>query len=92
MAESVVQLITGRKTSFIRTPKVEGRTAVPAIYIIFYLLVLSYMFSCLFGAIISNEYWAVLSPGVNAFLVLYGIARFIGLGNALKDCRRILAI
>lgn len=92
VAESVVQVITGRKTSFIRTPKVEGRTAVPSIYIIFYLLVLSYMFSCLVGAILSKEYWAVLSPGVNAFLVLYGIARFIGLGNAFRDFRRILAV
>lgn len=92
VAESVVQLVTGRKTSFIRTPKVEGRTAVPAIYIIFYLLVLSYMFNCLFGAIMANEYWAMVSPGVNAFLVLYGMARFIGLGNALRDCLRIVAV
>lgn len=89
VAESVVQLVTGRKTSFIRTPKVEGRTAVPAIYVIFYLLILSYMFSSLFGAAVAGEYGAMLSPGVNAFLVLYGTARFIGFGHALQDCLRI---
>jgi cellulose synthase (UDP-forming) len=89
VAESVVQFVTGRKTSFIRTPKVEGRTAIPAVYVVFYLLIVAYMLSCIFGAALAGEYWSMLSPGVNAFLVLYGIARFIGFGNALRDCARL---
>ena len=86
IAESLVQLATGRKTIFVRTPKVEGRTAVPLIYILFYAVLIANMVRCACESLSFEHGWVMISPALNAVLLLYGVLRFIGFRNAVKDC------
>ena len=90
IAESLVQLATGRKTSFVRTPKVEGRTCVPAVYLLFYGVMVVYMVWSGLDSALSGNGLAMLSPAVNALLLVYGVVRFVGLGNAVRDCSVVL--
>jgi len=85
IAESLVQLLTGRKTNFVRTPKVEGRTGVPAIYILFYIALISYTCYGVVQGINNEDYFALLNPIVNLTIISYGVLIFIGGWNALKD-------
>ncbi len=84
--ESLVQLVTGRKTSFARTPKVEGRTVVPVFYFLFYGATLGFMGWIAAASVATGNLWAAVSPAANACLILYGLVRYIGLRNVLADC------
>lgn len=83
--ESVVQIVTGRKTSFARTPKVEGRTGVPGLFVVFYLLLMAYMGTLAIQSLIAHDPWGAASPVLNFAMVSYGVLRFIGPGHALAD-------
>ena len=83
--ENLVQLLTGRKTSFARTPKVEGRTSVPAIYMVFYVLLIAQMSYYVAQGLLAGDYWVMMIPLANGALVTYGMLRFIGARNVMRD-------
>jgi cellulose synthase/poly-beta-1,6-N-acetylglucosamine synthase-like glycosyltransferase len=78
VVRSLWQAITGRRTPFLRTPKVRDRTTAPALYVaLLYLLILM----LLFGAIVSAAERHALSgaaAGVNALFLFYAVGAFIG--------------
>jgi cellulose synthase/poly-beta-1,6-N-acetylglucosamine synthase-like glycosyltransferase len=83
--ESLFQLFTGRKTSFARTPKVEGRTGIPSIYLMFYVLLIAQMGFYTLQGLLSGDYWVSLTPFANGVLVSFGVLYFIGGRNAIFD-------
>ena len=91
--KSLHQAFTGHATPFVRTPKVEGRTTAPRLYILgalgmFALCVISCVIDVvgcqLIGA--KGDDWLHLAFAVfNGTLVLYAIVYFIGLQAGWED-------
>jgi EAL domain-containing protein (putative c-di-GMP-specific phosphodiesterase class I)/cellulose synthase/poly-beta-1,6-N-acetylglucosamine synthase-like glycosyltransferase len=82
---SMLQLITGEKSAFKRTPKVSDRTTARAIYVLapFALVALS-VYTIVLDLTLhrwENLVYAVL----NASLAFYAIVAFVGLGNCVVD-------
>lgn len=82
---SVEQMVTGRKSPFARTPKIDGRTAAPASHLLA-------LFALTATAIVSagTNLWFgnLLFFGfcaVNAGFLLYGFLRMIGWREAVAD-------
>ena len=78
-------VFTGRKIPFGRTPKVEGRTGVPAAHLVAQLtLAAVWTFAALSDAL--HGRWATAVFGAaNIGLLLYGIWRFIGPRAFIED-------
>jgi hypothetical protein len=82
---SVRQLLTGRKAPFSRTPKVAGRTATGAGYILFNLAMLSLMAFYVLDGLLTGDVLSSLVPGANLSLYVYGMSRFIGVREGAED-------
>ena len=85
--KSLQQALTGRKSPFVRTPKVKGRTASAPLYLL-----------AIYGLIIHGSVGGVFSlydkrfmhagfALLNAGVMLYAVARFIGLRQTWEDLR-----
>src|SRR5690606_27739034 len=74
---SVVQMATGRKAAFARTPKIAGRTAVHPIYILFNLGMFALMAGYTVDGIATGDLLGTAVPAVNVLLYGYGLWRFI---------------
>jgi len=96
---SLRQAWTGRKSPFGRTPKIQGRTAVPARYLIAEYALLAHW---VVGMVVEFRHGRPLHAAfalINASFLAYAIARFIGLAESWQDlaarevgarvCRRI---
>ena len=83
--QSLRQAFTGTKTSFIRTPKVAGRTSIQ----LFYLQSLyGILFWCLFvfaKDVAGGRVFHMVFTALNSAAYLYGIIRFIGLRESCED-------
>jgi cellulose synthase/poly-beta-1,6-N-acetylglucosamine synthase-like glycosyltransferase len=83
--KSLQQAITGKKTPFGRTPKVNSRTTAAPIYI---LIVYGLFLVWIFGSIIdifTGHYIHALFALFNAILLFYAIAFFIGFQESFVD-------
>jgi cellulose synthase/poly-beta-1,6-N-acetylglucosamine synthase-like glycosyltransferase len=85
MTASVLQALTGRKARFRRTPKVHGRTRIPAAFVVaeFALLVVwsaTSVRSVLGGHLVVSAFMLV-----HALLAVYAIVVFIGLRSSAAD-------
>jgi cellulose synthase (UDP-forming) len=88
---SVQQACTGRRSTFGRTPKVVGRTAVPAGYVLAEAGLLGWW---TFGALMELEAGRRLNglfALANATFLLYALVRFVGLREAWEDLRPLVA-
>jgi cellulose synthase/poly-beta-1,6-N-acetylglucosamine synthase-like glycosyltransferase len=85
--KSLQQALTGRRTPFGRTPKVSGRTAAPALYLIAEFALLTFWLAgC--GVEVHARHWVTASFSLaNALLLVYAIHAFIGLRTSLDDIR-----
>jgi cellulose synthase (UDP-forming) len=82
---SLYQAVAGSKAAFGRTPKVRGRTPVPAIYLIAELGIgLQWMVRALGDTLEHRPVQGVLAA-VNLGFLLYGLVTFIGVRNSLED-------
>jgi cellulose synthase (UDP-forming) len=82
---SIRQAFWGHKSSFGRTPKVQGRTAAPAGYILAAVALFAY---CLFGSAVDvmNERWMHASFAFfNGLLLGYAMVVLIGLRDSAED-------
>jgi len=82
---SLQQAVTGRKSSFGRTPKIRGRTAVPGPY-----LVAEYGLLLLWTLGLARDVTAghavhMIFTAANSGLLAYGIVTFIGLRHSVED-------
>jgi cellulose synthase (UDP-forming) len=88
---SVEQMMTGRKSPFARTPKIDGRTAAPASHLIALCAltataIVSAGANLWFGNILFFSFSAI-----NAGLFVYGLGRLIGWQEAFADIRAGIA-
>jgi hypothetical protein len=82
---SLKQACTGRRSAFARTPKVVGRTAAPAGYVVAeILLCLSWFVAAVIDACYGRGLNAAFGLG-NATIMLYGLLTFIGVRAACAD-------
>lgn len=82
---SIVQIVTGRKGSFMRTPKVSRRTYVPPYALLFNLGILVLMIGYATKAVMYGEYSGTVIPVVNILLYSYGLVRFVGILDSIGD-------
>ena len=84
---SVGQIITGRKSAFARTPKIDGRTAAPASHLVG---LAALLVTAIVSAITNLWFGNLLFFGfsaINAAFFLYGFWRLIGWREALTDIK-----
>jgi cellulose synthase (UDP-forming) len=85
--KSMQQAITGHRTPFARTPKISGRTAAPAFYVIAeFVLAASWLLGCAVDACAGRWVTALFSLA-NALMLAYAIHAFIGLRTGWEDIR-----
>lgn len=85
--KSVQQAYTGKKIPFGRTPKVQGRTAVPPLYIVAgYALFAQWSLSAAFN-FHEGYYTHAVFATLNAAVLLYAIRTFIGYRESWEDLR-----
>ncbi|HEY2481603.1 MAG TPA: glycosyltransferase family 2 protein [Caulobacteraceae bacterium] len=82
---SVRQLISGRKATFARTPKVEDRTSTPPIFIAFLLAAILYMGTGLFADLSEGLWTHAAFAGLNGVLFAFGFTVFLGWRNSMTD-------
>jgi hypothetical protein len=83
--KSIQQGLTGQRIPFGRTPKVIGRTAAPAGYVLAaYVLLAWWLIGSGIDAV-SERWISAIFCFANAALLAYAIYRFIGLSNSWAD-------
>ncbi len=86
--KSLHQAWTGQRIPFKRTPKVMGRTAAPALYVIAELLIVLY---CMGGFVVdgyNGRWFHAAFALLNGGLFLYGVVAFMGLRESREDVLR----
>ena len=82
---SVLQLLTGEKSAFKRTPKVRNRTTSATTYLIAPIALIAF---CAWTVVrdIQLQYWDnLVFAGLNLMLSLYAMVAYVGLGNTVVD-------
>jgi cellulose synthase (UDP-forming) len=89
---SLQQALTGRRIPFGRTPKVSGRTAAPARYVLAaYGLLAAWLVG--FGIDVAAARWfSALFWLLNALMLAYAILSFVGLRESWEDVRLCLSV
>jgi cellulose synthase (UDP-forming) len=88
---SVEQIVTGRKSAFARTPKIDGRTAAPATHLLALIALLS---TAVVSAAMNLWFGSLLFFGfsaINAGFFLYGLVGLIGWHETLEDIKMSFA-
>ncbi|WP_421693713.1 glycosyltransferase family 2 protein [Aestuariivirga sp.] len=85
VADSLRQVITHQRGSFIRTPKIGRRTVVPPSYLVFSIGMVLLMAFYAADAIHSRKFGGALVPLGNLMLYLYAFVFFIGARETLGD-------
>jgi cellulose synthase/poly-beta-1,6-N-acetylglucosamine synthase-like glycosyltransferase/peptidoglycan/xylan/chitin deacetylase (PgdA/CDA1 family) len=85
VANSLQQLWTGRPAVFARTPKVTGRTAVPALYITMNLALVAWLPGVGIFWLRQHRWPQAIFPFISAIALGYALFRFVGIGDARDD-------
>lgn len=83
--KSIQQGWTGKKIPFTRTPKVVGRTAAPAFYILAEYLILAYCIVETIESILNRRWSHAIFALVNGGFLAYAVTRFIGWRESRED-------
>jgi cellulose synthase/poly-beta-1,6-N-acetylglucosamine synthase-like glycosyltransferase len=86
--KSLQQALTGKKIPFARTPKVKDRTVSPLLYVIAPLLIVGFSLFTLWRDIAAHNWANAAFAGFNAFVSLWAILAYIGIGNTIVDTWR----
>ncbi len=82
---SVLQLVTGEKSSFKRTPKVRDRTTTRAIFLIAPWALIGFATYTVVVDIQRHQWNHLFFAALNATLALYAMIAFVGIRHALVD-------
>jgi len=82
---SIQQIITGRKSAFGRTPKVEDRTPTPSIHVLFQLALLFAIGVTGARYVLIGHYGLALFCAINLALIVAGLILLLGTRNILSD-------
>ncbi len=83
--KSLRQAITGQQTPFGRTPKVSGRTAAPAGYVLAEYSFCAAAFAMIGLNLMRRDWLSAVFALTNVLLCSFAIVRFIGLRNSAED-------
>ena len=89
--KSLEQALTGRKTPFGRTPKVAGRTAAPALYVLAEYGLLGWWLVGATTDVMHGHYAHLAFALMNAGFLAYAIYHYIGWRNSVEDLRNGIA-
>jgi len=90
--KSLEQALTRRKTPFGRTPKVAGRTAAPALYVLAEYGLLGWWLVGATTDVMHGHYAHLAFALTNAGFLAYAIYRYIGWRNSVEDLRSGIAL
>ncbi|MEV6844931.1 EAL domain-containing protein [Actinoplanes sp. NPDC051411] len=82
---SLLQLLTGEKSNFKRTPKVRNRTTTATSYLILPLALIVLCAYTTWHDIQLHQWNNLVFAGLNLMLSLYAMIAFVGLGNTVVD-------
>jgi EAL domain-containing protein (putative c-di-GMP-specific phosphodiesterase class I)/cellulose synthase/poly-beta-1,6-N-acetylglucosamine synthase-like glycosyltransferase len=82
---SLLQLLTGEKSAFKRTPKVSNRTTAATSYLILPLALIVLSVYTTWHDIHLHQWNNLVFAGLNLTLSLYAMIAFVGLGNTVVD-------
>ena len=85
--QSLEQIVTGRKSAFDRTPKIDGRTAAPPSHLIFLAALLTASVVSAAANLWSGSLLFCGFSAVNVVFFVYGFWRLIGWRDAADDIR-----
>lgn len=83
--KSISQGISGKKIPFCRTPKVEGRTSVPVIYVLSVVALSVWCVLVTTVDIAEERWWHATFMALNGTLFLYAVCIYMGLRESLSD-------
>jgi cellulose synthase/poly-beta-1,6-N-acetylglucosamine synthase-like glycosyltransferase len=87
---SLRQIITGRKSSFGRTPKVGNRTSAPARHVALQFGLLAATVAAALWALLTSHGWLGTFCVFNTACLLYGLVRFVGVREAWQDLTAVV--
>jgi EAL domain-containing protein (putative c-di-GMP-specific phosphodiesterase class I)/cellulose synthase/poly-beta-1,6-N-acetylglucosamine synthase-like glycosyltransferase len=82
---SLLQLLTGEKSAFKRTPKVSNRTTAATSYLVLPLALIVLCVYTTWHDIQLHQWNNLVFAGLNLILSLYAMVAFVGLGNTIVD-------
>ena len=82
---SLLQLLTGEKSAFKRTPKVRDRTTAATSYLLLPLALIVLSIYTVWHDIELHQWNNLVFAGLNLTLSLYAMIAFVGLGNTVVD-------
>jgi EAL domain-containing protein (putative c-di-GMP-specific phosphodiesterase class I)/cellulose synthase/poly-beta-1,6-N-acetylglucosamine synthase-like glycosyltransferase len=82
---SLLQLLTGEKSAFKRTPKVRDRTTAATSYLLLPLALIALCVYATWHDIHLRQWDNLVFVGLNLILSLYAMIAFVGLGNTVVD-------
>jgi cellulose synthase (UDP-forming) len=88
---SLQQALTGRKSAFGRTPKIEGQTITPPGFLAFHISAVVYLVSSGVAGILLGHYFNGIFAAMNAAMFTYGICTFIAAPAQQGSIPRIAA-
>ena len=83
--QSLGQIVTGHKIAFARTPKIKGRTAAPALFVIFPWLLVGLAVWAMRSAVAADHWMQAAIAGINLIVLLGAILALIGIRNSVLD-------
>ncbi len=83
--KSLQQAAAKSKIAFARTPKVNDRTAAPALYVLAAVFIALFSFFTLATAVLAGNWWHAAFAAFNGLLTTYAVVAFMGLRNAVVD-------
>jgi EAL domain-containing protein (putative c-di-GMP-specific phosphodiesterase class I)/cellulose synthase/poly-beta-1,6-N-acetylglucosamine synthase-like glycosyltransferase len=82
---SLLQLLTGEKSAFKRTPKVRNRTTTATSYLVLPLALIALCVYTVWHDVHLRQWNNLVFAGLNLVLSLYAVIAFVGLGNTIVD-------
>jgi len=83
--KSMQQGVTGEKIPFVRTPKVSGRTASPALYVAVPFLIIGFSVITVVRDYFAQNWGNAAFAAFNAVMATWATVAFIGVWNAIVD-------
>jgi hypothetical protein len=83
--KSLQQVVTGRHSAFARTPKVNHRTAVPAIYIVAQWGIAIWCIGFSMFDLTMGRWAHAFFAAANSMFLFYALVHYVGVRNSLDD-------
>lgn len=83
--KSIQQGMTNTKIPFARTPKVNNRTASPALYVAMPWVIIIYSSMVFYADTLSHNWGNAVFAGFNAIVTFWALIAYIGIWHSLQD-------